>query len=126
MALVSISEAAKLTGKSRRTLYRHIDTGKLSLTHSGTGERVIDTSELLRVYGELSQSGTQDIGAKLRHDTGSDALLKAENERLRALLAEKDERLKDKQEHIDSLNRAMLLLEAPRKSFWGFFKKEKS
>ena len=39
--------------RSRRTLYRDIDKGRLSktLTHDGTS--VIDTSELLRVYGML-------------------------------------------------------------------------
>jgi len=49
MAEISITEAMKLTGKSRPTLYRHIKTGKLSKTPNGC----IDTTELLRVYGEF-------------------------------------------------------------------------
>ncbi len=32
MAQVSISEAAKLIGKSRRTIQRYVATGKLSLS----------------------------------------------------------------------------------------------
>ena len=49
MTEISITEAMKLTGKSRPTLYRHIKTGKLSKTSNGG----IDTSELRRVYGEF-------------------------------------------------------------------------
>ena len=48
MALVSISEAARLVGKSRRTLQRDIVAGKLSKCDNG---QKLDTSELLRVYG---------------------------------------------------------------------------
>lgn len=59
MPLVSISEAARLVGKSRSTLYKvYIDTGKLSvLQDSATGKPVVDTSELLRVFGQLRRTG---------------------------------------------------------------------
>lgn len=50
MAIVSISEAARLTGKTRATIHRHINTGKLSKTKNDTGSIGIDTSELIRVY----------------------------------------------------------------------------
>lgn len=53
MALVTITEAAKLVRLSRRTIYRDIDKGRLSKTISHDGTTVIDTSELLRVYGAL-------------------------------------------------------------------------
>jgi hypothetical protein len=53
MALVTITEAAKLVRRSRRTLYRDIDKGRLSKTVAHDGATVIDTSELLRVYGLL-------------------------------------------------------------------------
>jgi len=49
MALVSVKEASELTGVSVATLYRHCSNGKLSKTDSK-----IDTSELMRVYGELN------------------------------------------------------------------------
>ncbi len=54
MALVTITEAAKLVRRSRRTLYRDIDKGRLSKTVTHDGATVIDTSELLRVYGALT------------------------------------------------------------------------
>lgn len=53
MALVTITEAAKLVRRSRRSLYRDIDKGRLSKTVTNDGATVIDTSELLRVYGLL-------------------------------------------------------------------------
>ena len=56
MALVSISEAARLVRKSRSALYRtYIDTGRLSVAQdSATGRPVVDTSELIRVFGAIS------------------------------------------------------------------------
>lgn len=50
MAKISISEAAKLTGKNRSTLHRHIKSGKISKDFDGDGNPVLDTSELSRVY----------------------------------------------------------------------------
>ena len=55
MAVVSITESVKLTGKSRQTIYRHIRTGKLSKTDNG-----IDTAELIRVYGEFVTPDTEN------------------------------------------------------------------
>ena len=53
MAKVSVSEAARLAGVSRVTMQRHIKKGKVSKTEGEDGNPVVDTSELLRVYGEL-------------------------------------------------------------------------
>lgn len=70
MALVSISEAARLVGKSRRTLQRDIVAGKLSKCDNG---QKLDTSELLRVYGAFlpvtnvavgSATMSQDVAGK--------------------------------------------------------------
>ena len=55
MASHSVTEAAKLAGVTRRTIYRHIKAGKLSATVTSSDNTVIETSELLRVYGVLSQ-----------------------------------------------------------------------
>lgn len=58
MPLVSISEAARLARKSRSTLYKtYIDTGRLSVRKdSATGKPSVDTSELIRVFGEISMT----------------------------------------------------------------------
>lgn len=55
MASHSVTEAAKLAGVTRRTIYRHIKSGRLSASVTGSDNTVIETSELLRVYGVLSQ-----------------------------------------------------------------------
>ncbi len=54
MSLVTITEAAQLVGKSTHTLYRDIKKGKLSRDANGK----FDTSELIRVYGELKPTAT--------------------------------------------------------------------
>lgn len=98
MPLVSISEAARLVGKSRSTLYRvYIDTGKLSvLQDSATGKPVVDVSELIRVFGQLRATGKlsqqqdsliQDATPNATHQKDSEISL------LRELLKAKDEQL---------------------------------
>lgn len=49
---LSIAEAARLYGKQRKTLYRHMDAGRLSYQVLGSGRRALDLAELIRVYGE--------------------------------------------------------------------------
>ena len=53
MALISLAEAAKLVGRSKRTLYRDVTKGCLSVSQDVTGVKMVDTSELIRVYGEI-------------------------------------------------------------------------
>ncbi len=53
MSLLSITEAARTAGVSRRTIQRSIQSGRLSAATTATGERAIDTAELLRVFGPL-------------------------------------------------------------------------
>ena len=54
MAKVNLTQAAKLAGVGRSTLNRHIKEGKLSKALDDQGKPCVDTSELQRVYGELS------------------------------------------------------------------------
>ncbi|MFO6494521.1 helix-turn-helix domain-containing protein [Hafnia alvei] len=56
MALVSVTEAARLTGKNRATIHRYIKQGKLSQSTDATGAKKVETSELLRVFGTISAS----------------------------------------------------------------------
>lgn len=55
MAVHMVTEAAKLAGVTRRTIYRYIKQGKLSAVVTGSDATQIETSELLRVFGSLSQ-----------------------------------------------------------------------
>lgn len=58
----TVQEAQNLTGKSRRTLYRDMAKGRLSWVSDADNGRRLETSELIRVYGELNPLGTADLG----------------------------------------------------------------
>ena len=135
MARVSISEAAQLVKVSRPTIYKMINSGKLSYTSvvkHGKSIKVIDTSELIRVFGSLDgviddvksdaeSTGINSVGLHdLQHRI---ALLEAENDGLKGAVKARDE-------HIDSLRQAMQLLEhkhepssPPHSPWWKFWKK---
>ncbi|MFM9272219.1 helix-turn-helix domain-containing protein [Halomonas elongata] len=51
---LTIPQAAKLYGKHRSTLHRHIEAGRLSCGFRGDGTRIIEMAELIRCYGEPS------------------------------------------------------------------------
>ena len=55
MALLSVSKAAELVGLNRKTMYAHIKSGKVSASKDNKGVLLIDTSELIRVFGALRQ-----------------------------------------------------------------------
>lgn len=69
MAKVNLSKAAKLVGKNRTTIWRHIKSGKLSCQRDRDGLPMVDTSELIRVYGELQPDVTQQIKKKSQEAT---------------------------------------------------------
>ena len=71
MAKVNLSQAAKLTGKNRTTIWRHIHSGKLSIERDRDGLPFVDTSELIRVYGELEPIATGDTKKKPHQATYS-------------------------------------------------------
>jgi len=127
MSIVSISEAARLTGKSRRTLHRHIDAGHISRSHTHFGEKGIDVSELIRVYGELKAQPVTNgqTEPRLQRATDSDTerpsdahhdIRQNDTEHRRIHDLEKEVEnlnrlLFSKQETIDSLKTALKLLE---------------
>ena len=137
MALVSISEASRLTNKSRTTVHRYISNGKLSTCTDGKGIKKIDTSELLRVFGafksvhhEQSDNVTdeQHVTSNGTGEASKTKQLEHEVEHLRQLVTAQ-------QSHIDSLKQAMLLIESKLpatpepvtqpvvKKSWQFWKK---
>ncbi|MER1778115.1 DNA-binding protein [Proteus mirabilis] len=142
MALVSISEAARLTGKARSTLHKYIKQGKLSTTTAqNTGNKSIETSELIRVFGKISNFSTTESdsvipASKLQQETPSTTqslqiklqLLEQENAHLKA-----EKELLSK--NLDDIRQAMLLIESklptspepvtpvPTRKSWQFWKK---
>mgnify|MGYP000845364772 FL=1 len=73
MTLLSTNDAARVAGISRRSIQRAIKEGRLSATTDGDGNRVIDTSELIRVYGELRR--VADDQATMTHSVATEATL---------------------------------------------------
>ena len=54
MAELTLRDAAKQVGVSRATIYRAVKEGRLSATvRPHDGQKVVDTAELLRVFGSL-------------------------------------------------------------------------
>ena len=58
MAWHSIQDTLKLTGRSRSQLYRDMARGLVSYRTGKDGRREFETSELIRVYGELRTDET--------------------------------------------------------------------
>ncbi|NBX66681.1 MAG: entry exclusion 1 domain-containing protein [Proteobacteria bacterium] len=56
MAKVGAQRAAELTGKSKSTIQRAMNAGKLSYEIDANGRRLVDVSELERVFGLEPQS----------------------------------------------------------------------
>lgn len=59
MPELSLSQAAKLTAKSKSTINRAIKTGKLSATRHEDGSYSIDPAEISRVFGMEPQEGSK-------------------------------------------------------------------
>jgi hypothetical protein len=57
MAKVGAQRAAELTGRSKSTIQRAMNSGKLSFEIDANDRRIIDVSELDRVFGLLPQKG---------------------------------------------------------------------
>lgn len=114
MAVVSISEASRLVGRTRQTLYNDRDNGKLSWTTLETGKPGIDTSELQRVYGQLKINPVGQAVRNVHFDSGTGSADSANsagapvNLTVHAVL---ETELKGAQQRIELLER-MLALEA--------------
>ena len=123
----SITAAHRITGKSRTTIQKHIKQGKLSTTEGLDGAKLLDASELIRVYGadcDFSREEGAQPPEQLRpaaHDWAPTEL-NALREKLDTLNEERRrerEQLQSQIEHLqESLklaqegnNRALLLLE---------------
>ena len=58
MARLNITQAAKRWGVARSTLQRAVKRGDISAKTDDNGYKYIDTSEMIRVYGEASSSSS--------------------------------------------------------------------
>ena len=123
MSQYSVSAAHRITGKSRTTLTKHLNEGKLSFSTDATGNKLIDASELIRVYGDdCNFEAGQVDAAPARAPAGEPGAGQGDGTLLEK---EKEERRRERQqyeaqvEHLkealekaqDGYNRVTLLLE---------------
>lgn len=71
MALVRLKRASELTGKNQSTIHRAMKAGRLSYSLGESGERLLDTSELTRLFPLKSDDDgmRNDASGELRNDT---------------------------------------------------------
>lgn len=126
MAIVSLSEAARLVGKSRKTIQRYVADGRLSMSQDVQDKKGIDTSELMRVFGNLSHPAAGTDGVTMsQHIAPSVPDVAALESRIKVLETEvqaKDELLAAKERHLASLEQALRLLQGPERPrrWWNF------
>ena len=139
MAQVSISEAARLAGISRGGLYKsYLNKGVVSVSTDSAGKKFIDTSELLRVFGELKGDSSELSPSEQKYtgtlspekpqengETAQDVEIKMLREQVEELKADKA----FYQAQVTELTSTMKLLEAPKSSepvyprlWWQFWK----
>jgi hypothetical protein len=136
MAIVSISEAARLTGKSTKTLYRMVSQGRLSVSQDENGAKTVDISELVRVFGEfngrgetlesvsMSQDGTA-VEARLRQLERENVELRHTAELLRVEKASAEAVSAERESQLRDMRQAMRLLEnaqqaQSKRPWWRF------
>ncbi len=100
MAKVGAQRAATLTGKSKSTVQRAMNNGKLSFELDQNKRRVIDVSELERVFGIKKQNTSPAISPK---DTSPDMLDEVESERMKMQIKMLEQQLATANEYVDDL-----------------------
>jgi len=111
--VLSVEEAARLAGKSTKTIYRWISTGRVSASVDKNGHKKINLSELGRVVDlknpnekpvRVSQSNTEI------DSTGHVKELEAKLEAMELLVKEKDLRIDELKEDKSNLQSEKIML----------------
>lgn len=128
MAIVSITEAAKLAGISRTHFYRsYIKTGKISISKNEKDKPVIDTSELLRVFNTLQVKQQEvtyvtDTGKPMLQGNNTNETVLFERIRgLEALLKAREEELEGYKEREKNLYQKLIENKTGKKKRLWFF-----
>ena len=112
MTNLSITAAAKAWGMSRRTLQRRVTDGTISVT-SGKGKaKYLETSEMLRVFGEpdvTSAQGAHVTAPVMSQETSEIVtLLKEQNKYLKSQVEIKDGQIAELNKQLSDLRRPIL------------------
>lgn len=89
MAKVGAQRAAELTGKSKSTIQRAMNSGKLSFEKNANGTKVIDVSELERVFGLAPQQDETKVSASVEVELKRAAeMIESERNKMRVKMLE--------------------------------------
>lgn len=80
--MFSLSEAAKVAGQSKSTIWRAVKSGRVSATRADGGDYQIDPAELHRVFPIVGTGQGRDTAASVKQD--ATALERAETAALQA------------------------------------------
>lgn len=102
MSKVGPQRAAELTGRSKSTIQRAMNAGKLSYEIDSVGRRVIDVSELERVFGMAPEEATQDVSEAVKVELARAAEM-LEGERLKMRIRILEDQLHTAQEQFEDM-----------------------
>lgn len=102
MAKVGSQRAAELTGKSKSTIQRAMNNGKLSYELDNNKRKVIDVSELERVFGLDSKSETKSSGSSVEAELQKAADM-MEMERLKMRVKMLEQQLDTNTSHLEDM-----------------------
>jgi hypothetical protein len=108
--LVGLSEAARISGRNRTTIFRAMKSGRLSFTMNGAGERQVDVAELERVFSATDAPQPKSdathvavLGAQLDAERRQNTLLERACEDLRRRLDEAESERRAVQTQLSAL-----------------------
>ena len=115
----SISAASRIIGKSRATVSRHMKAGKLSYEIDREGNKLIEASELVRVYNdgcnfdreEKRGQTSETKRSESKSDDGAAAIKQMQDQLLGQYVAQIDHLQQALEKAQDGQNRVTLLLE---------------
>lgn len=107
----SLKQAAEATRKSKPTILRAIQSGKISAKKDDNGEWQIDPAELHRVYPVASNDDTRTDAQQDNETVNETALLRREieirDERLASMAEERERERRQVEETISDLRRRL-------------------
>ena len=103
MAKVGAQRAAELTGKSKSTIQRAMNSGKLSYETDANQRRIVDVSELERVFGLSSPASTSAAPAASVEAELKKATDMIELERMKMKIKMLEDQLEQKEQNLDDM-----------------------
>jgi len=128
MSSMNLSEAARVWGVARATIYRHRNNGTLSVNKSGR-KVTVDAAEMQRVFGNPKKVAGEDVSRETGNDTshgttGDSASVQATiavlEERNASLQAQLERALDTEQRLLGIVEKQQMLLTDQREQPAGF------